>query len=496
MQMAGHSQTCIRPLHSVVHRPALLLASICAALALPLCAQTTSTYSPADINHAKQAIAVAQKSDLAYDLVASLTTEVGPRPAGSENDAKAVAWAIAKFNAMGFDRVWKDPIKVDAWKRIGAHADLVAPYHQHLALAALGNSISTVPEGITAEVEYYENFDALKADKSNRAKGKIVFVDSVFTRSREGRGYGQAVPVRITGAIEASKRGALAIVIRSVGTDNDRLPHTGTMRYDEKEAPPIPAAAVSTPDGDMIRRIALDAAKPGATAAPMKMFLNMKNISTKGVESHNVIAEIRGSEKPDEVVAIGGHLDSWDLGTGAIDDGAGVAITMATAKILKDMGVRPKRTIRVILFGNEENGLDGGREYAAKYGKQKHQLVAESDLGAGSIYRLSTRVDETTRPWLKAIADVVAPLGIEWGENNGSGGPDFGPLLAGYNHPAAALAQDATKYFDYHHTANDTLDKIDPVQMKQNVAAWVAMVWLASQADVSFAGPPLKSKTP
>ena len=462
------------------------------AMAISACAQVASPYAKADLDHARQAIAIAQKSDLAYDLVASLTAEVGPRPAGSENDAKAVTWAKAKFTAMGFDRVWTDPIKVDAWKRVGAHADIVAPYHQHLAVTALGNSVSTPPEGINAEVAYYENFDALKADTSSRAKGKIVFVDNVFSRSREGRGYGLAVPVRITGAIEAGKRGALALVIRSVGTDSDRLPHTGTMRYDEKETAPIPAAAVSTPDGDLIRYLVVESRKQTPQRAPLKMFLNMKNISTKNVDSHNVIGEIRGSEKPDEIVAIGGHLDSWDLGTGAIDDGAGVAITMATAKILKDMGVRPKRTIRVILFGNEENGLDGARAYAAKYGSEKHQLVSESDLGADKIYRMNTRSSETTRPWLKAIADVIAPLGVEWGDNNGSGGPDFGPLVSGYGHPAVTLAQDATRYFDYHHTANDTLDKIDPAQMKQNVAAWVAMVWLASQAEASFAGVPKK----
>ncbi len=489
--MLAASVNC-RASQSTVVRATAFAFTLVALLATSAAAQVVSTYSKTDLDHARQAIAIAQKSDLAYDLVASLTTEVGPRPAGSANDAKAVAWAKAKFTSMGFDRVWTDPIKVDAWKRIGAHADIVAPYHQHMAVTALGNSVSTPSEGINAEVEYYENFDALKADTSSRAKGKIVFVDSVFPRSREGRGYGQAVPVRITGAIEAGKRGALAIVIRSVGTDSDRLPHTGSMRYDEKETAPIPAAAVSTPDGDLIRYIVKESSKQTPKPAPLKIFLNMKNITTKGVDSHNVIGEIRGSEKPDEIVAIGGHLDSWDLGTGAIDDGAGVAITMATAKILKDMGVRPKRTIRVILFGNEENGLDGARAYAAKYGNQKHQLVSESDLGADKIYRMNTRTNETTRPWLKAISDVIAPLGIEWGDNTGSGGPDFGPLVSSYGHPAVTLAQDATRYFDYHHTANDTLDKIDPAQMKQNVAAWVAMVWLAAQADASFGGLPNK----
>lgn len=455
---------------------------------------STSPFAARDIAHAKRAMAIAEKSDLAYDLVASLTTEVGPRPAGSVNDAKAVAWAVAKFKALGFERVWTDKVKVDAFRRVGAHADLVAPFHHHLAVAALGNSISTPDTGITAEVAYYASFDALKADTSDRAKGRIVYIDSTFNKSQDGRGYGQTVGARVTGAIEASKRGAVALLIRSIGTDADRLPHTGTMRYDEKIAPPIPAAAVSTPDGDVIRRIALNY----DAVPPMKVFLNMKNTITKGVDSYNVLAEWRGTDpdktRASEVVAIGGHLDSWDLGTGALDDGAGVAITMATAKILKDMAAdtktAPRRTIRVILFANEENGLDGARDYAERYGKEKHQLVSESDLGADSIYRLNTRVDEATRPWLKAIADVLAPIGVAWGENTGSGGPDFGPLVNGFSHPAATLAQDATRYFDYHHTANDTLDKIDPVKMRQNVMAWVAMVWLAAQADHSFAGVP------
>ncbi len=429
---------------------------------------------------------IAQQSDLAYDLVASLTTEVGPRPGGSENDAKAVAWAKAKLTSLGFERVWTEPVKVDAWRRIGAHADLLAPYHHHLAVTALGNSISTPAEGINAELAYYANFAELQADTSGHAKGRIVFIDSTFTKTREGRGYGAAVSARLYGAIEAGKRGALAVMIRSIGTDSDRLPHTGTMFYDEKITPPIPAAAVSTPDGDLIRRIAQTARQPADKPAPMKMFLNMKNISTKGVESQNVFAEIRGREKPEQIVAIGGHLDSWDLGTGAIDDGAGVAITVATAKIIKDLGVQPKRTIRVILFANEENGLDGARAYAAKYGSQKHQLVSESDLGFGNVYRLNTRVDPATVPWMNAINDVIAPLGIEFGDNIAAGGPDFGPIVNGYNHPAATLAQDATDYFDIHHTANDTLDKIVPSKMRQNVTAWVAMIWLAAQADHDF----------
>lgn len=445
-----------------------------------LIASAGPRYPEPAIAHAKKAIAVAQASDLAYDIVASLTTEVGARPAGSANDAKAVEWARAKLTALGFERVWTEPVKVDAWTRISGHADVISPYPQHLSITALGNSVSTSGEGITADVAYYENFDQLKADTSNRASGKIVFIDSAFKKSREGADYGKTVGARVIGVNEASKRGAVAVMIRSIGSDQNRLAHTGTMRYDDK-SPRIPAAAVSAPDAEMIAR----QIKSGKT---VKISLTLKNSITKGLESSNVLAEIRGSEKPDQVIAIGAHLDSWDLGTGAIDDGTGVAITVAAAKILKDMGVRPKRTIRVILFCNEENGLDGGRAYAALHGKEKHQLVAESDLGAANVYRIHSVVSEATLPWIREIASVIAPLGIELGDNKAGVGADVSPLVNEWGHPGASLAQDATDYFDYHHTANDTLDKVDPVQLKQNVAAWVALVWLAAQAEADFMG--------
>jgi len=450
-------------------------------------------YSAHDLGLAQQGMATAIKSDLAYELVASLTTEVGPRPAGSEADPKAVAWAEARLRALGFDRVWTEPVQIDAWRRVAAHADLVTPYPHHLAVTALGNSISTPATGLQADVAYYANIDALRKDTSDRARGRIVFIDGTFARTQDGGGYGPAVSARVNGAIEAGKRGALAVVIRSVGTDQDRLPHTGSMRYDAAIAPPIPAAAVSTPDADLIRRIATTPDRSTGQPAPLRLSLNLQNVATRNLTTHNVYAEIRGQAKPDDIVAIGGHLDSWDLGIGAIDDGAGVAITMAAAKIILDFGIRPKRTIRVILFGNEENGLDGARSYAKKYGQQRHQLASESDLGADRVYRLHTRVDEKTRPWFKAISDVIAPLGITFGDNNASGGPDFGPLTNQQDHPVATLAQDATRYFDIHHTANDTLDKINPTQLNQNVAAWVAMVWLAAQADHDFKPAPRKT---
>ncbi len=444
----------------------------------PCALHAASLFAEKDLAIARQAMTTAQGSDLAYDITASLTTEVGPRPAGSANDAKAVAWGKAKLTALGFENVRLEPVKINAWNRGSAHADIIAPFPQHLAVTALGNSVSTPAAGIKAEIAYYETFEQLKADTSDRARGKIVFIDSKFVRSREGAGYGRNVPARISGSVEAGKRGALAVLIRSIGTDRDRLPHTGTMIYDAK-VKPIPAAAVSIPDADMMVRQV-------NSGKPVKVFLSMKNSTTKGKLSHNVIGEIRGSDKPEEIVAIGGHLDSWDLGTGAIDDGAGIGITVAAAKILKDTGVRPKRTIRVIMFANEENGLDGARAYAAAHGKEKHQLVSESDGGADSIYKMHTWGDDATLPWMKEIAAVIAPLGIELGEIQAGGGADLGPMVRDHGAPSVTLAQDVSRYFDYHHTANDTLDKIDPVQMKQNVAAWVAVVWLAAQAELSF----------
>lgn len=462
----------------------LFIATLCASLS-----QAAPLYSEKDLALAKRAMAAAQTSDLAWDLVASLTTEVGPRPAGTANDAKAIAWAKSKLTSLGFDRVWTEPVKVDAWIGIEAHAAILSPHPQTLAVAALGNSISTPAEGLTGEIAYFENFDQLKRDTTDRARGRIVFIDSVFVRTREGTGYGKAVPARGGGAVEAGRRGALAVVIRSIGSDHDRLPHTGAMRYDEKIAPPIPAAAVSNPDADMI-------ARQVKSGKPVTLSLMLKNSLVKGAESQNVLAEIRGADndkaRAAQVVAIGGHLDSWGLGTGAIDDGAGVAITVAAAKILKDSGIRPRRTIRVILFANEENGLDGAKAYAAAHGRERHQLVAESDLGADIIYRIGARVDAATQPWIRAIAEVIAPLGIEFSDAATDTGADMSPMVREHAAPAVALKQDATRYFDYHHTANDTLDKIDPVQLKQNVAAWAAMVWLAAQADADFAPSPAK----
>ncbi|MDP1535435.1 MAG: M20/M25/M40 family metallo-hydrolase, partial [Rubrivivax sp.] len=312
----------------------------------------------------------------------------------------------------------------------------------------------------------------------------IVFIDQKTERFRDGRGYGAAVPARVNGAVEAARRGALALGIRSIGTDRQPVAHTGAMGY-EIGVPRIPAFAVSVPDAERI------AALHGAGTL-LRLRLQLQAQSGVEAVTHNVIGEVPGTDLADEVVLISAHLDSWDLGQGAQDDGAGVAIVSAAAALLQRAGVRPRRTVRVVLFGNEENGFDGARAYGDRYGSVVHQLVSESDFGAGLVWQLRGRVQPAALPLVEAMAGVLAPLGVAWpaeGANLGSPGPDAALLMRRHRWPAVQLSQDGTNYFDVHHTANDTLDRIDPATLPQNVACWAVVAWLAAQAPLRF-GPP------
>jgi hypothetical protein len=284
------------------------------------------------------------------------------------------------------------------------------------------------------------------------------------------------VAARGRGAVEAAKKGARAVLIRSIGTDSARMPHTGTMRYEEGVAR-IPAAALSNPDADLLANM-LDRGRP------VRVMLDIDAGMDGEYTSHNVIGEIRGRTHPDEVVVIGGHLDSWDLGTGAIDDGAGVAITMAAGALIGRLDTPPERTIRVIAFANEEQGLYGGKAYAAAHANEveRHIIGAESDFGAGRIYALSSNAPVEKQPALLEIAKVLEPLGIDWMPAKGSAGPDVGPMAA-LGMTWGWLGQDGSDYFDYHHTANDTLDKIEPAALDQQAAAYAVFAYLAAQAE-------------
>lgn len=407
----------------------------------------------------------ALKSDLGYQILESLTTEVGARMAGTPQDTLAVNWAVAKFEALGFDKVWKEPVTFDTWARGGESAEIITPYPQSLHITALGGSIGTSEAGIKATLIHFETLDALKSAESAEVEGKIVFISNRMERFRDGRGYGEAVAARSTGAIEASKKGAVAVIIRSVGTDSHRLPHTGMMKYEEGITK-VPAAALSNPDADQLVRIFERYAEP-------TIKLNIGAHASGSFTSHNVIGEITGKTNPEQLVIIGGHLDSWDLGTGAVDDGAGVAITMAAARIIKDSGLKLNRTIRVILWANEEQGLIGAKAYAKanKANIANHIIGAESDFGAGKIYEFSSLFSQEDMPFVEELKEAFKPLGIEYGNNEAGPGPDLVPLYQN-GMSVFRLAQDGSDYFDLHHTADDTLDKVEPESLAQNVAAY------------------------
>ncbi len=439
----------------------------------------------------------------AYAIVESLTTEVGQRMAGSPADARAVAWAEAKFRALGFDRVILQPVRFPVWVRGAESAEVVSPAPQSFAITALGWSSATPADGVTAEVVGFPDLEALRAADAGQVRGRIVYLTHAMQRRRDGGGYSKAVEIRSAGAEIAGSKGALAVLIRSVGTDSHRLPHTGGgISFSQISNQPaalkraievsdgsyvaltaVPAAALSVPDADQVERL-LKLAQP--------LVVRLKIEARIGAEytSHNVIGEITGRELPDEYVVIGGHLDSWDLGTGAIDDGAGVAITMAAGALIAKAPQRPRRSVRVVAFANEEQGIFGGRAYAGRADAARHVAAAESDFGAGRIYRFDSRVDPAHLPAVRQIMQVLFPLGIEAGGNEARGGPDVGGLLKS-GVPMFELRQDGSDYFDLHHTADDTLDKIDPLALDQNVAAYVAFTWLA--ADVL---PALKAPAP
>ncbi len=425
-----------------------------------------------------------QKNE-AYALLESLTTEIGPRMAGSPADARAVAWTEQQFKALGYDKVILQPVTFPVWQRGPEKADVLSPFPQQLLITTLGGSIGTDGKPLDAEVVEFASLDALKVAPENSLNGKIAFINKRMERHKNGSGYSPVVAGRSEGAVEAAKKGAVAIVIRSVGTDSDRLPHTGQMRYDAA-VNKIPAAALSVPDADLLENML----KRGK---PVTLRLDIVAGFNGTYTSHNVIGEIRGREQPDEFVVIGGHLDSWDLGTGAVDDGAGVSITMAAGALIGKMKQAPRRSIRVIAFANEEQGLYGAKAYAETHKDTvaNHQIGAESDFGAGRIYALTAGVSEEVWPVLEQIGTVLAPLGITTEKGKGGAGPDIGPSVA-LGMPWASLQQDGTDYFDLHHTANDTLDKVDPKALDQQVAAYAAFAYLTAESTMDFGSVPKK----
>ena len=416
----------------------------------------------------------------AYDIVEGLTTEVGPRLAGTEAEARARAWSVRKLTELGFQNVRVEEFDMPVWVRGEESGAIAAPYAQPVVLTALGNSGATPARGIEAEVVPFASFAALQAAPASAVRGKIVYVTHAMTKTQDGSHYGYFGAARRQGPSVASQKGAAAIVIRSIGTSHHRFAHTGVQAWADG-AKPIPAAALSNADGDQIERIL----KRGQTVR-MRLLLTPRQIGMR--KSGNVIAEVPGTDPNAGIVLVGGHLDSWDQGTGAIDDGAGVAITAAAAKRIMEAG-RPRRTIRVVWFGAEEVGLLGGNDYLRRHGQERHASATESDFGADRIYRVDFALPPQAAPVVERLEAALAPLGISRGAQPARGGPDIGALVAG-GVPAVTLQQDGSDYFDLHHTPDDTLDKIDPAKLRQNVAAYTAMLAIVADAPETWGNNP------
>ena len=445
-----------------------------AAATLPLIALSAPTVAPAQ-NASAQAEKLrdaALKDDVAFEIMEGLTTEIGPRLAGTEAEARAREWAVRRLKALGFANVRIEPYDMPVWVRGEERAEIVAPFPQKLVVTALGNSGATPPAGIQAEVVGFDSLQALEAASDASVRGKIVFVSHGMTATQDGSQYGYFGAARRTGPSVASRKGAAGIVIRSVGTDYHRNPHTGVQMWAEGVAP-IPAGALSLPDAEQLQRM-LKRGRP----VTMRLTLTPRNIGTR--PSGNVIAEVRGSDPDAGIVLIGGHLDSWDLGTGAFDNAAGVAITAAAAKRIMDAG-RPRRTIRVVWFGSEEVGGFGNKAFLAAHKDEKVVLVAESDFGADRVWLMNSSLAPANAAISDRVAQLLAPLGISRGAARAAAGVDLGPW-ARTGVAAIDLEQDGTRYFDYHHTPDDTLDKVDPEQLRQNVAAWTAMLSVVATA--------------
>ncbi|MCB1037073.1 MAG: M20/M25/M40 family metallo-hydrolase [Acidobacteria bacterium] len=412
----------------------------------------------------------------AYEFVRDLTTEVGPRSAGSPGDRAAVEWAMARLQALGFENVRKEPVTVPHWVRGEARGSILSPFPQSMVLTALGGSVATPEGGIEAEVLRVANVEALEEVAPEAVTGKIVFFDGgPMERARTGAGYGKAVQARALGANAAAPKGAVAVLIRSAGTSDDRIAHTGAMRTYEEGVPKIPAAALSNPDANLLSA-QID------RGGPVRVFLELSPRLLAPVTSYNVIGEIVGREKPEEIVLMAAHLDSWDLGTGAVDDGAGCSVITEAARLIGKLPEHPRRTVRVLLTANEEFGLSGARAYAEAHKEEldRHVAAMESDFGSGRVWQFRSLLRDDKLPLAPEIHRLLSSLEIEDGGNEARGGADLSPLRSA-NIPIFDLSHDGTLYFDVHHTVNDTLERVVPESLAQAVAAYASVAYVAAE---------------
>ncbi len=445
-------------------------------------------------DQAAQLVGAALTSDHAYARLSELCDGIGHRLSGSKQLDLAIEWAAASMRADGLD-VRLQPVRVPRWVRGRESAEMLEPRVMPLAMLGLGGSVGTPKRGITAPLIAVSSYDMLDALPDSAVRGRIVLYDVPFTS------YGETVKYRGSGATRAAARGAVAVLVRSVGPTSLRTPHTGALRYEEDKIPgdkvttnKIPAAAVTIEDATMLHRL-LD---QGHT---VRVRLQMEAKKFPDVLSHNVIGELRGRERPEEVVVLGGHLDSWDVGQGAHDDGGGCILAMEALRIIHALGLRPRRTIRVVLWTNEENGLRGATAYRDSLGTAVHNHVAaiEADMGVERLAGFGVRVEHEPNDTAgserhacavaraREIAQLLTGLGGDRITDDG-GGADIGPLMK-LGVPGLSHRTIGERYFEWHHTPADMLDKVDAVELRKHVAAMAVMAFVLADMPARLDDP-------
>jgi carboxypeptidase Q len=448
-----------------------LLCCLVTLAALPASAQNRRP-APSAIAREYQAaatriIAAATKDSSAWHKLAELTDGFGHRFSGSESLELAIDWVLARMRAEGLENIRGEPVMVPRWVRGHEQAELLSPRYVKLPMLGLGQSIGTPAGGITGEVLVVSSFEELTRRAAD-ARGKIVLFNVPFTS------YGQTVRYRAIGAVEAAKVGAVAMLLRSVGPFGMRTPHTGNMQAYDSTVAKIPAAAITAEDASMLQRMQ-------ARGQRIVVRLEMEAHWLPDAPSRNIVAELAGRERPDEIVVFGGHIDSWDVGTGAMDDAGGVVIAWEAVRLLKELGLRPRRTIRVVGWTNEENGLRGGNAYRDTHRStlDKHIVAIESDGGTFKFRGFGFTGSDSALRIVRDIGRLLAPLGADT-VLAGGGGADIGPIMA-LGVPGMAHLVDGTRYFWYHHTDADNVDKIDPKELAENVAAMAVMAYVLAE---------------
>jgi carboxypeptidase Q len=425
---------------------------------------TRTTWLDAYREPAGRLIGEAVSSTFAWQRLAVLTDTIGNRLSGSPALDRAIEWAAAEMKKDGLENVHTERVMVPKWVRGAESADLVEPVRHPLAMLGLGNSVGTPREGVRGEVVVVHSFEELDA-KAAMARGRIVLFNAAFTN------YGETVRFRSNGPSRAASYGAVAALVRSIGPDGLRLPHTGALQY-TNDAPKIPAAAIASEDADRLQRMT----DRGERAV---VELRMEAHFDPDAESANVIGELRGRTNPDEIVVVSGHLDSWDVGAGATDDGGGCIVTWEALRLMKALNLRPRRTVRVVLWTNEENGGRGGLAYRDQHRAElsKHVMMLESDGGVFRPLGFGFSGSDRARETVRAIASLLTGIGANQ-ISTGGGGADIGPSLQEGHIPGMSLDVDGSKYFLIHHTQADTIDKIDPVEMAKCAAAVAVMAYV------------------